>query len=171
MFDNIIVELNNKWRIFADKIEKEMNANCESFGDLQPGDMYILPIIIGYQTKDFDKPFAGSVRDFFLRQEDAKNPEVSLNRLIGYAACGRAVSKSQEEFERCWKYLFEEIKLTLENHLKISPKEKGYGYYIKISNLVERDDTAAYMFSVESNFVPMIQIGRKKEDAQLRKVY
>lgn len=166
----MINKLNKKWRILVNKLEKELNKNCEEFGNLYPGGntgVYHLPIISSFQEKLTDKLFAGMVQDFQLKREDAE-PNIKLSRAIGYSMASRAALKSQKEFEKSMRFLIEELKMTLQHHLNHNHNTPGYGHYIKISNFKDEKDYAAFSFTITSNWISMIQLGRSSKDLYLR---
>lgn len=163
----MIDELNRKFKPYREKIERMMNKKCLPFGDLQPGNVYHLPIVCSYQETITEVAFAGMIKDFFLKEEDSQAP-IKIKRMIGYAAASRVALDGQESFEKLFKCIFEEIKLTLGKANKAYYTEAGYGYYIKISELKDEENYAAVSFTVESNFIPMVQIGRTSDQRYLR---
>jgi len=169
MKNNTLIELNKRWQKYKTELENELNKNSIPFGEIQPGYIIFCPIITSYQTK-FDVPQAGFIHDFFVKEENAKTPTVNYPVLIGYTACCRFAINDEAYFNRNIRYLIESIKLTLKHTSGISYNEPHHGYYIKLSDFEDYPDSACYKFTVESNVIPMIQLGRNhKTDSELRK--
>lgn len=167
MSDKYLDELNFKWRVFKTKIEAELNKNSIGFGDLQPGNIYHIPIVTGFRTK-FDGPaLAGFTKEFFLKEDKANTPDLKFPVLIGYAFGSRISLFGEEYLERQMRCIIEEIKLSLKHASGITPEDPHYGYYIKLSDFVDVENYAAYEFTVESKVIPMVQLGRKREDVEL----
>lgn len=155
--DNTLLELNKRWSIYKTKFEAEMNKNSLPFGDLQPGNIYHLPIITSYQTT-FNSPQAGFTKDMFVKKENAEKPNLKYASLIGYTMAFRLALSDENYFNKNIRSLIEEIKLTLKMNLKLTPEDPHYGYYIKLGDFEDKLDSAAYQFTIESNVIPMIQL-------------
>jgi len=166
----MIEELNRKWKIYKEKIEKQMNRNCLPFGDLQPigeNGGYHIPLVIGFQKENLGEPVAGYCRDFELLKEKADVPRIKFKKMIGYTACARAEINDMQYFDRLMRCLIKEIRLTVEHALGFPPTEPSYGYYIKFSDFKDEENYAACSFEVECNAYPMVQLGRDRNDQRL----
>lgn len=167
MSDETLTKLNEKWYPYKTSLEIELNKNSIDFGDIQPGHIYELPIITSIRTNFNGPPQAGFIKDFFIKKENAEVPSLKYTQVLGYTLCSRLALNNMEYFRKNIRAIVEEIKLTIKKQSGITSDDPHYGYYIKLSDFVDKEDSAAYSFIVESNIIPMIQLGY--ENRELRK--
>jgi len=166
-YNDDLEKLNAKWRVYKTKIETELNKNSIGFGDIQPGHIYHVPIVTGFR-KEFTGPaLAGFTKEFFIKEDKVKTPDIKFPILVGYTFGFRILHNNEEYMERQMRCIIEEIKLSLRYASGITPDQPHYGYYIKLSDFEDIENCAAFGFVVESKVIPMIQIGKESKPAEL----
>lgn len=162
------IKLNKKFNRYFRSIEKQLNKNTNPFGDLQPGNLYHVPVItkLGDGKKVLKRsdrsiiseiPIkAGHIRDILIKEEDVK--VIQIADYIGYSFASRILAGTLPT--KSLRFVIADLILRLEKELgfKHTDVESTGDYYIKFNGFTERDDMAAFKIEIETCCVPNIDL-------------
>ena len=160
-------KLNQVCNDYFRSIEKELNKNTVPFGDLQPGNLYHVPIInkLGEGktvVKRIDNSILeevptkiGHIKDIQVREDDIKI--IKISDYIGYMMVTRIIAGSLPVDNL--KYIMQDLLFRLKKELGFDHNILNTGdYYIKINGFTEEENISAFKLEIESCCMSNISI-------------
>lgn len=173
--DNLETTLNNRLGKFFKRLEKKLNKNSMPYGDLQPGNLFIVPQILGFgggvtvvppggEAFSLQPPVAGQIRDAMI-QESNKNKFV-IRRFIGYAMAARlALEEDDEKVFNKLRFIIEEMIMTAMRQAGFDHNTLHHGRFAQLERtgrpgvyLTDVEDSAAFEIRLYSDTYPAFNI-------------